>query len=174
MKVDTNGLRARDLPASTITRLLTKYEPVIQAMCYGIDEPTVIEGKRIPAGYGLTLRQAALHNGLKLRQARLIAESPQFATALYNANRARRLAESPTTLQTQIDLRDYKGDQSPARDTVRLKACDAIEGKSSSGTNVNVNVSQSTNLTAGYIIKLPASKPTDPPTIEHHSKPTER
>jgi hypothetical protein len=153
--------------SATIDKLIPKYEPVIQTMCYGLDEPTIIEGKLIPPGYGLTLRQAALHHGCKLRQARLIAESQQFATALYNANRVRRATESPNNVQTAIDIRDNKGDGSPARDTVRLKAIDSIEGKSSSGTNVQVNVNQQTHLTAGYVIRLPATQPTDPPTIEH-------
>jgi hypothetical protein len=155
-----------------LSKLIPKYEPIIQAMCYGLDEPTLIDGAWTIPGRGLTLRQAALHNHVRLRQARLVAESQQFATALYNANRARRHSEAPSNLQAAIDIRDNKGDGSPARDTVRLKAIDSIEGKSSSGTNVNVNVNQSTNLTAGYVIRLPATQPANPTTIEHDTERT--
>jgi hypothetical protein len=64
------------------------------------------------------------------------------------------------------------GDGSAAIRTVRLKACQFIEGKPD-GASVVVNVSQtSNNVVAGYVIRLPArSSVTDLPAIEQEREP---
>lgn len=172
MKIETNNLRAKDLPASTIGKLLPKYEPVIEAMCYGLDEETLLQdGTQVPPGYALTLRQAALHFGFRLKQARLLAETTQFATAIYNATKARRHLESPRNLQVAIDIRDDEGDNSAATKKTRLAAIDTIEGKSTTGTHVQVNVNQQASITAGYVIRLPTNlQENEPQTSQQPDK----
>jgi hypothetical protein len=146
----------RNVPAWRLTGLPAKYSTVIDLMVHGHIEPATIEGVFIEAGQPMTLRQAARAAGVRLRQAREVSDTELFAKALNRAVQARRNSERPRNLQTAITIRDDVGDGSAATKTVRLKAIDSIEGKSSSGTNVQVNVNQSTHLTAGYVIRLPA------------------
>jgi hypothetical protein len=153
----------RNVPAWRLTGLPAKYSTVIDLMVHGHIESATIEGVFIEAGQPMTLRQAARAAGVRLRQAREVSDTELFAKALNRAVQARRNSERPRSLQTAIEIRDDEGDRSAATKTVRLKAIDSIEGKSSSGTNVQVNVNQHTNLTAGYVIRIPT---TDPPVID--------
>jgi hypothetical protein len=76
-------------------------------------------------------------------------------------------------LATAIEIRDDDGDGSAAIRTVRLKACQFIEGKPD-GASVVVNVNQTSNVAAispGYVIKLPAPRPDDVRTIEGNVSP---
>ena len=176
---DEKVLAHRNVDHPQFKRIASKYDPVIELMVYGYDKTVTISDPKVfgpsqiplPAGEPFTIEQAARFLKLGVKTARRAIATNALASKLNEALFARRSSERPRILQTQIQIRDYEGDRSPARDTVRLKACDAIEGKSSSGTSVNVNVNQSTNLTAGYVIKLPAAQPLDKPTIEHQSKP---
>jgi hypothetical protein len=149
----------RNVPAWRLTGLPAKYSTVIDLMVHGHIEPATIEGVFIEAGQPMTLRQAARAAGVRLRQAREVSDTELFAKALNRAVQARRNSERPRNLAVAIGIRDEVGDKSAATKTVRLKAIDSIEGKPSSGTNVQVNVNQNTHLAAGYVIRLPARPP---------------
>jgi hypothetical protein len=149
----------RNPPAWALTKLPPKYDIIVGLMVYGLDVDVEIEGVTIPAGQPLSLRQAARQVGARLRQAREIADTPLFQTAFNKALLSLRRSEGPKNLRTAIGIRDAEGDNSAATKTVRLKAIDSIEGKSSSGTNVQVNVNQNTHLSAGYVIRLPSLAP---------------
>jgi hypothetical protein len=57
-------------------------------------------------------------------------------------------------LATAIEIRDDDGDGSAAIRTVRLKACQFIEGKPD-GASVTVNVQQNVAaITPGYVVRL--------------------
>jgi hypothetical protein len=109
----------------------------------------------------LTLMEAAKAEGYRLRRARTyLADLPAFN--LYRAQllKARRENEQARNLATAIEIRDDDGDGSAAIRTVRLKACQFIEG-TPDGASVVVNVSQTSNVAAispGYVIRLPASR----------------
>jgi hypothetical protein len=109
----------------------------------------------------LTLLEAARAEGYRLKRARTyLADLPAFN--LYRAQllKARRENEQARNLATAIEIRDDDGDGSAAIRTVRLKACQFIEGKPD-GASVVVNVSQTSNVAAispGYVIRLPASR----------------
>jgi hypothetical protein len=143
-----------------------KYGTVIDLMVHGHVEAATIEGVLIEAGQPMTLRQAARAAGVRLKQAREVSDTELFAKTLNRAVQARRNSERPRNLAVAVEIRDDKGDNSAATKRARLSAIDSIEGKSSSGTHVQVNVSQSANVTPGYVIKLPA---TSPPVIDGHA-----
>jgi hypothetical protein len=109
----------------------------------------------------LTLMEAAKAEGYRLKRARTyLADLPAFN--LYRAQllKARRENEQARNLATAIEIRDDDGDGSAAIRTVRLKACQFIEG-TPDGASVVVNVSQTSNVAAispGYVIRLPASR----------------
>jgi hypothetical protein len=149
--------RRRNVPAHLLTALPPKFSAVIDLMIYGTTEAVTIEGVTIAAGMPLTLRQAARQLGVRLRAARAVSDTALFQAAFSRALLSLRRSEGPKNLHTAILIRDDQGDGSAATKTVRLKAIDSIEGKSSSGTHVQVNVAQQTNLTPGYVIRLPAT-----------------
>jgi len=155
--------KRRNPPAWALTKLPPKFDGVIRLMIYGADGAVTIEGVAIAAGMPLTLRQAARQVGARLKQAREIADTPLFQGAFSKALLALRRSEGPRNLHTAIEIRDDPGDGSAATKRARLSAIDSIEGKSSSGTHVSVNVNQQATISAGYIIKLPA---TDRPVID--------
>ncbi len=126
-------------------------------MIYGLEVDAVIEGAAIAAGTPLSLRQAARHVGVRLRGAREIADTALFQTAFNKTLLALRRAEGPRNLHTAIEIRDDPGDGSAATKRARLSAIDSIEGKSSTGTQISVNVAQQTTINPGYVIKLPAT-----------------
>jgi hypothetical protein len=115
----------------------------------------MVEGLPRPS----TLEEAARAEGYRLKRARnYLAELPAFN--LYRARllKARRGNEQARNLATAIRIRDDDGDGSAAIRTVRLKACQFIEGKPD-GASVVVNVSQTSNVVSpGYVIKLPAPR----------------
>ena len=116
----------------------------------------------------LPLMEAAKAEGYRLRRARTyLADLPAFN--LYRAQllKARRENEQARNLATAIEIRDDDGDGSAAIRTVRLKACQFIEGKPD-GASVVVNVSQTSNvISPGYVIRLPAKAGDALPAIEH-------
>ncbi|MEJ0094155.1 MAG: hypothetical protein WDN46_12175 [Methylocella sp.] len=140
-------------PLASLRALPDYAAAVIDCMVHGLDNDQHIDGKLIEAGTPLTLKQAALACSVRTRQARELASTELFAKALNKAVSDRRNAERPRNLATAIEIRDDPGDGSAATKTVRLKAIDSIEGKSSSGNTVNVNVQQN-NVAPGYVIRL--------------------
>jgi hypothetical protein len=155
--------RRRNPPPWALTKLPPKYEVIVRLMIYGLEEDAVIEGVAIAAGTPLTLRQAARRVGVRLRSAREIADTALFQTAFNKTLLSLRRSEGPRNLHTAIKIRDDEGDCSAATKRARLAAIDSIEGKSSTGTNISVSVNSQTNVSAGYIIRLPQ---TSPPVID--------
>jgi hypothetical protein len=149
----------RNPPASSLKVLSQEVLDVIEAMVHGIDEPYhgTIRGEPYTneAGTPLTFKEAALAKGVSVSRIRELTKTELFVKALNAETAALRNAQRPRNLHTAIAIRDDPGDQSAATKTVRLKAIDSIEGKSSSGSTVNVNVQQN-NIAPGYVIRLPA------------------
>jgi len=120
----------------------------------------------------LTLLEAAKAEGYRLKRARTyLADLPAFNVYRAQLLKARRENEQARNLATAIEIRDDDGDGSAAIRTVRLKACQFIEG-TPDGASVVVNVNQQTNvasITPGYVIRLPASR--SEPAIEHEREP---
>jgi hypothetical protein len=117
----------------------------------------------------LTLLEAARAEGYRLKRARTyLSDLPAFNVYRAQLLKARRENEAARNLHTAIQIRDEDGDGSAAIRTVRLKACQFIEGKPD-GASVVVNVNQTSNvISPGYVIKLPASRaePAEPLTID--------
>jgi hypothetical protein len=126
-------------------------------MTYGLDTAGELDGEHFEAGRPLTLNQAARAVGVRLRRAREGAATELFRTELNRAVKALRNSERARNLQTAIAIRDDNGDGTAATKTVRLKAIAAIEGRENTGTTVNVQVNNQTNVAAispGYVIRL--------------------
>jgi hypothetical protein len=163
MRRKDDPLGRRNAPACRLLVLPKRFEPVIDAMVNGLSEDVTVEGVTIPAGRPLSARQAALALGVRLRALRDIYDTPLFGEALSKALLSRRRAEEPKNLHVAVSIRDSEGDGSAAFQRARLAAVDSIRDKSSSGTRVEVNVNQQANISAGYVIRLPA---TDRPAID--------
>jgi hypothetical protein len=124
----------------------------------------------------LTLLEAAKAEGYRLKRARTyLADLPAFNAYRAQLLKARRENEAARNLATAIEIRDDDGDGSAAIRTVRLKACQFIEGTPDKAS-VTVNVSQtSNNVVAGYVIRIPVLPRTiegDAPAIEQRSSVT--
>ena len=124
----------------------------------------------------LTLEEAARAEGYRLKRARTyLADLPAFNAYRAQLLKARRENEAARNLATAIEIRDDDGDGSAAIRTVRLKACQFIEGTPDKAS-VTVNVSQtSNNVVAGYVIRIPVLPRTiegDAPAIEQRSSVT--
>ena len=94
----------------------------------------------------LTLMEAAKAEGYRLKRARTyLADLPAFN--LYRAQllKARRENEAARNLATAIEIRDDDGDGSATIRTVRLKACQFIEGTPDKA-GVTVNINQTSNV----------------------------
>jgi hypothetical protein len=103
----------------------------------------------------LTLLEAAKAEGYRLKRARTyLADLPAFNLYRTQLLKARRENEAARNLATAIEIRDDDGDGSAAIRTVRLKACQFIEGKPD-GASVTVNVQQNVAaITPGYVVRL--------------------
>src|ERR1700722_16812939 len=119
----------------------------------------------------LTLEEAARAEGYRLKRARqYLADLPAFNAYRAQLLKARRENEAARNLHTAIQIRDDDGDGSAAIRTVRLKACQFIEGAPDKASVV-VNVNQTSNvISPGYVIRLPASR-SDRDAIEGNVSP---
>lgn len=157
-----------------VTALDAKALAMAELMTNGSEFAEVIDGHPVPADYPLDLKQAAFVTGMKLREARALADDPRFVEQLNKLLKQRRNAERARNLNVAIEIRDDKGEGLAADRTVRLKAIQAIEGTEGKGVQVNINQNTITaNIQPGYVIRLP-SKPAAieaPPmrTLEHEA-----
>jgi hypothetical protein len=142
-------------------------QEIARLMVEGLPNDETILGRHVPAGWPLTLEQAAKFMGYRLKRARNVLDAkPEFNSYRGKLLEARRRAEQPRNLVTAIAIRDDEADGSAATKTVRLKAIQAIEGKDGAA-GVTINVNQQTNVAAispGYIIKLRAPREQPPIT----------
>jgi hypothetical protein len=123
----------------------------------------------------LTLEEAARAEGYRLKRARqYLADLPAFNAYRAQLLKARRENEAARNLATAIEIRDDDGDGSAAIRTVRLKACQFIEGTPDKA-GVTVNINQTSNvatISPGYVIRLPArSSVTDLPAVDQEREP---
>jgi len=144
-------------PAAEFKELSDDYLRVIELMVYGLDEGGEIDNEWIEAGVPLTLRQAALAGGVRVRQAKEVYETALFKTALNEALLGQRASERPKNLHTAIKIRDDEGDGSAATKTVRLKAIQTIEG-TDGRAKVQATVNTHTNIKPGYVIRFKAPR----------------
>jgi hypothetical protein len=129
---------------------------IARLMTFGSPDAQIVMGADIPAGWPMTLEQAARFVGYRIRKARRLASSEEFIRFRGSLMRELRQSEGPRNLATAIRIRDDEGDGSAATKTAQLKACQFIEGPPEKG-GVTVNVNQQTNvaaITPGYVIRL--------------------
>ena len=120
----------------------------------------------------LTLMEAAKAEGYRLRAAR--GPGPRGPAPAFNLYRAQLLKGAARELRPRgtCARRSRYGtttgmEKRQCSRTVRLKACQFIEGKPD-GASVVVNVSQTSNvISPGYVIRLPAKAGDALPAIEH-------
>ena len=119
----------------------------------------------------LTLIEAADLLHTRRRNARELMTLPIFRDAYELELQRYRNGEKAASLRTLVEVRDDEGAGKAADRKVRMAAAQAImgEGEGSRGTTVNVSVG--TRITAGIVVRLPASAqmtPLERPnTIEH-------
>ncbi len=150
-------LHRKDLPQLPVSAISEKAEELVRLMVFGLDENETIDGSLVVAERSLTLRQAALACGMRIRRARQLAETPVFAARFDRQMRLLRQAEKAANLALAIAIRDEHGDGLAADRTVRLKAIQAIEGADKpGGVNAQINnaVGSGAVVNAGYVIRL--------------------
>jgi hypothetical protein len=139
--------------------LTNEEREIARLMVFGLDCDATILGKRIEAGWPLTLEQAAKVVGYRLKRARVhLNPMLEFRALLARHMKEFRESERARNLATAVKIRDDPGDGLAADRTVQLKAIAAIEGADGKA-GVVVNVSQTSNVAAispGYVIRLPA------------------
>lgn len=155
--------------APPILALTDDMRELAQLLVYGLEQADEIEGKRIEAGWPLTLRQAARHLGMRLARSRDIAEAPCFTNELAKQLAARRNSEKARNLATAVAIRDEEGLNLAADKTVRLKAIGVIEGTEGKGLSIQINNNNGGQqvVNPGYVIKLMA----DPAKAQEPQKP---
>jgi hypothetical protein len=162
-----------DLVATKPSMLTDDEAEIARLVTFGLPHEETIDGKLVKADWPLTLEQAARFVGYRCKKARNYLDNlPEFSTYRRHLLEGRRNAEKPRNLATFIEIRDSPGEGLAADRTVRIKAAQAIEGRSD-GASVTVNVNQQTNvaqITPGYVIRLPANTPM--PAIEQRSSVT--
>jgi hypothetical protein len=139
-------------------------------MVHGLPSDEVILDTPVKAGWPLTLEQAAKFCGYRLKKARAhLDPSPDFRGYCRKLLEARRESEAARNMAVAVEIRDDVGDGTAATKTVRIKAASFIQGDDKPGVVVNVNTQTNVSqITPGYIIRLPAGTPTPPapPMIE--------
>jgi hypothetical protein len=143
-----------------VTELDAKALEMARLMVEGSEFPETIDSKIIPADWPLSIKEAALVTGIKLRQARALADSPAFIEQINKLMRARRASEKARNLSVAVQIRDDVGENLAADKTARLKAIATIEGtENRSGVTVNVQTTNNAvTVNPGYIIRLPAKR----------------
>jgi hypothetical protein len=157
---------------ATSSRLSPVEQEIARLMVDGLDRDETIFGEHVPAGWPLTLVQAARATGYRVKRARNhLGDLGPFNELRGKLLKARRESEAARNLATAVAIRDNEGEGSAADRTLRLKAIGVIEGSEGKG-GVVVNVQQtSNNLVAGYVIRLPASRAEGAPMIEGNVSP---
>ena len=115
--------------------------------------------RRIPIepGWPLTLEEAADALRIKRRNARWISRQPVFQRELAEQLQTLRNGMKARAVLAQGEILDDRGDGAAADRKVRLQAAQAILGEDTRDRSVNVTVNNGVQLTAGIVIRLPAS-----------------
>jgi hypothetical protein len=158
-------------PTPTDSHALTGREDELAAlMVFGLDASEAIDGEPVSAGHPLTVKQAALFCGMRLRRARAVADTPAFVARFDQLVRRLRLGERSLNLAFAIATRDDEGQGLAADRAVRLKAIGVIAGTKGKDVNIQIDNGNSGQqaLSPGYVIRLmpdPAAGP-----IQHQPK----
>jgi len=121
-------------------------------------------GRRIPIepGWPLTLEEAADALRIKRRNARWISRQSVFQRELAEQLQCLRSGMKARAVLAQCEILDDRGDGAAADRKVRLQAAQAILGEDIRDRSVNVTVNNGVQLTAGIVVRLPASASVTP------------
>lgn len=154
-----NGCPDRDILAH-IKRAVTTIEDGVQVTRMVSPEP----------GTPLELIEAADLLHIRRRNARSLSALPLFQKHLAKAVDDLRLGHTAEAMRTVIDVMRDPGFGKAADRKVQLEAADRILQRDS-GTNISLQITNNVQMTAGVVIRLPASAPATAldavKTIEH-------
>ena len=161
-------IRPRRNPATrynkpgTLTELTPKHNLIIDYMVNGLPRPHV--GLQLPSGTPLSAEQVAKVLNVSPRYVRRLTAEKTFQAGLTQAINSLRTGAAPKAMHKIIDLIHIEGEGKAADRKVQLQAAQTILGEQAGGVSVNVQVNNQTNITPGYVIRLPQLDTPNTPT----------
>lgn len=153
---------------STLTKLTPTHRLMIEYLVWGCPHDSLAKRVGHRAGTPLKVDECALVLGMRLRAVRWLASQPLFQAELARAMRAFRNGQQPEAWRTLVDIMRNPGEGSAADRKVQLQAAQALIGETgdTARPSVAVTVNNQTNvqLSAGIVVRLPASA--DKPPLE--------
>jgi hypothetical protein len=170
----TPGNRLKRLDAKyrapeKLAKLQPRHLLLIQYMIHGISSPVRCRQLRIGVDQPLSLIEAADAARVRRREARRISVDPLFHQALHQELKSYRESLHPEAIRTIAAIMNDPGDGSAASKTVQLKASTTLLGENASGnggTNVQINLGGAGKITAGIVIRMPATAKRTPGEAE--------
>ncbi len=151
-----------------ITELNAEQRLFLEYQLIGCSKPDLCAQIGVRLHEPLSVEQAADLVRIRRRFARWLTTQPAYRREWAKGVQSIRDGQAVAAVRTQIQIMNNPGDDSAAFAKVRLQAASALlgdEGKAGN-TNVNVTLNQNTvNLTAGIVVRLPASAA--PPPLEN-------
>lgn len=131
---------------------------MLEYMLCGTRHKSLADRIGVEVNEPMSQQQASDAVGFRRRNGRFVFSQPIFQKALAKGIAELRSGHHVKAVLTQVELMNDRGDGSAAAGTLRLKASQSLlgdEGKSG-GVNVNVQVNNGIQLSAGVVVRLPA------------------